>query len=49
MLEIDKTKLSDQTKFKLDEINKIENYSQKLIKENYAVKSWTNMLLLLIA
>ena len=48
MNEIDKTNLSDQTKFRLSEISKIENYSQKLIKENYAVKNLVNMILLLI-
>ena len=31
--EIDKTKLSDQTKFRLDEIKKTENYFNS-IKEN---------------
>ena len=40
MNEIDKIKLSDQTKFRLDEIKKTENYlTQKSIKENYAVKN----------
>ena len=29
MNKIDKTKLSDQTKFRLDEIKKIENQTQK--------------------
>ena len=49
MNEIEKTKLSNQTKFRLDEIKKIENYlSQKSIKENYAVKNCANLLLLLI-
>ena len=39
---IDKTSSSEQTKFLLDEISKIENYfikEIKLIKENYAVKN----------
>ena len=37
---ISKTNLSEQTKFLLDEISKIENYlSKKLIKENHAVKN----------
>ena len=46
---INKTKLSDQTKFRLNKRSKIENYfTQKLIKENYAVKNWKNMFLLLI-
>ena len=40
-IEIDKTNLIDQTKFKLDEITKIENYfySNKLNKENHSVKN----------
>ena len=39
MNEIDKTKLSDQTKFKLDERKKWKIIlTQKSIKENYAVK-----------
>ena len=50
MNEIDKTNLSDQTKFRLDEIKKKLKVilTQKLIKENYAVKNWANMSLLLI-
>ena len=49
MNEIDKTKLSDQTKFRLDEIKKIENYFDSEINQRkYAVKNWGNMLLLLI-
>ena len=40
MDEIDKTTLSDQTKFRLYEITKIENYFiNRLIKENHAVKN----------
>ena len=40
MNEIDKTNLTDQTKFRLNEIIKIENHlTQILIKENYAVKN----------
>ena len=40
MNEIDKTKLLDQTKFRLDEIKKIENYfTKRLIKENHALKT----------
>ena len=35
--EIDKTNLSEQTKFRLDEISKII-LSKNLIKENHAVK-----------
>ena len=46
---IDKTDLSEQTKFRLDEISKIENY---FIKEINQRKSWnkklSNMLQLLI-
>ena len=38
-LEIDKTKLTKQTKIRLDNITEIENYFHKrLIKGNYAVK-----------
>ena len=38
--EIDKTKFSDQAKFRLDEIKKIKVIlAQKSIKENYAVKN----------
>ena len=37
MNEFDKKKLSDQTKFRLNEIKK------KSIKENHAVKNWANM------
>ena len=36
---IDKTDLSEQTKFQLDEISKIENYFIEEIKENHAVKN----------
>ena len=36
---IDKTNLSEQTKFQLDEISKIENYFIEEIKENHAVKN----------
>ena len=35
---IDRTDLSEQTKFQLDEISKIENYFIEEIKENHAVK-----------
>ena len=35
---IDKTNLTNPTKFRLDEISKIENYFKRLIKENHAVK-----------
>ena len=39
MDEIDKTKLSDQTKVRLDEIKKIETYFHEEINQrNYAVK-----------
>ena len=39
-IEIDKTNLTDQTKFRLNEIAKAENsLIKKLIKENYAVKN----------
>ena len=37
---INKTNISEQTKFRLDEISKTENYLlKKLIKENHAVKN----------
>ena len=37
---IHKTNLTNQTKFRLDEISKIENYfHQEIIKENHAVKN----------
>ena len=37
---IDKTDLSEQTKFRLHKISKIENYAlKKLIKEDHAVKN----------
>ena len=40
MNEIDKTNLTDETKFRLNEISKIENIlTQILIKENHAVKN----------
>ena len=49
MNESDKTNLTDQTKFGLNEVSKIEIIlTKKLIKENYAVKKSTNILLLLI-
>ena len=40
MNEIDETNLTDQTKFRLNEIRKIENYfNSELIKEKHAVKN----------
>ena len=40
MNETDKTNLTDQTKFRLDEISKIENYfNQEINKGNHAVKN----------
>ena len=49
MNEIDETNLTDQTRFRLNEVSKIEIIlTKKLIKENYAVKKSTNILLLLI-
>ena len=36
---IDRTDLSEQAKFQLDEISKIENYFIEEIKENHAVKN----------
>ena len=44
MHEVDKTKLTDQTKFRLYEIKSIEN---DFINE-HVVKSWVDMLLFLI-
>ena len=49
MNEIDKTNLSDQTKFRLNEISKIENYFDSEINQRkMLVKNWANMFLLLI-
>ena len=49
MDEINTINLSEQTKFRLYEIKKIENYwSMRLMKQNYAVKNWINMSLFLI-
>ena len=46
---IDKTDLSEQTKFRVDEISNIKNIlSKKLIKENHVVKNQVNTLLFLI-
>ena len=43
---IDKTNLTNQTKFRLDEVSKIENcFLKRLIKENHSVKNYANMLL----
>ena len=39
MNEIERTNLTDQTKFRLNEIRKIENLTKKLIKENHAVEN----------
>ena len=36
---IDRTNLTEQTKFRLYEISKIENYFHEEIKENHAVKN----------
>ena len=37
---IDKTKLSEQTKFRLDEISKIENYfNEEINQRNHAIKN----------
>ena len=41
---IDWADLSEETKFRLDEISKIEIiFMKRLIKENHAVKNWANM------
>ena len=39
MNEIERTNLTDQTKFGLNEIRKIENLTKKLTKENHAVEN----------
>ena len=40
MNEIDKTNLTDRTKFRLNEISKIENYfNPEINQENYAAKN----------
>ena len=39
MNEIERTNLTDQTKFRLNEISKIENLTKKLVKENHAVEN----------
>ena len=40
MNEIDKTNLTDQTKYRLNKISKIDNYfNQEINKKNYAVKN----------
>ena len=50
MHEIDKTKLSDQTKFRLYKIKKKKEiiFSMRLVKENHAIKNLVNMSLFLI-
>ena len=48
MHEIDKTKLSDQTKFRLYEIKEIENYFMNEINERESCSKKLNMLLFLI-
>ena len=45
---IDKTDLSEQTKFQLDEISKIENYFIKEINQRKSCSQKLNMLQLLI-
>ena len=46
---IDKTKLTDQTKFLLDEVSKIENYFIKEVNQRKSCsKNLVNMLLFLI-
>ena len=46
--EIDKTNLSEQIKFRLDEISKIENYFIKEINQRKSCSQKLNMLQLLI-
>ena len=49
MDEINKINISEQTKFQLDEITKIENYFiEEINQRKYAVKNQINMLQLLI-
>ena len=48
MNEIDKTNLTDQTKFRLNEMRLKIILTSKLIKEKDAVKNQVNILLLLI-
>ena len=45
---IDKTNLSEQTKFRLDEISKIENYFIEKINQRKSCSQKLNMLQLLI-
>ena len=45
---IDKTNLSEQTKFRLNETIRIENYFHKEINERKSCSKKLNMLLLLI-
>ena len=47
-LEIDKTKLTEQTKIRLNNITEIENYFHKEINQRKLCKNLVNMLLLLI-
>ena len=49
MHEIDKTKLTDQTKLRLYEIKSIENYFINEINERKSYSKKLNMLLFLIA
>ena len=43
------TDLSEQSKFQLDELSKIENYFiEEINQENHAVKNYINMLQFLI-
>ena len=48
MDEINKTNLSEQTKFRLDEISKIENYFIEEINQRKSCSQKLNMLQLLI-
>ena len=49
ILKMNEIRKTDQTKFRLNKISKIEIIlTQKLIKENCAVKNWANMLMLSI-
>ena len=49
MHEIDQTKLTDQTKFRLYEIKKIENcFINDINQEKAYSKNWVDMLLFLI-
>ena len=47
-LEIDKTNLTEQTKFRLDEISKIENYFHEEINQRKSYRKKLNKYVLLL-